>query len=370
VPCLRPCVKQSTLTYTLTVPWLRRLSWTSRITSWSTSRSGRVTSSASHHSDQRRIDSASLQRQQGAVAGPLRWGHKAAPLNSEVRSTPSPPTGRHPKSGSLAEKVRPSDTVLLVIDVQNDFCDKNGMMASEGFDVSATQSMADRLSHLLVAARAAGVRVVFVRSVHSTGGNWYLSEVWLEQARRRRRGSYTERGVCVPGTWGADFFGNISPLEGDPVITKHRYSAFWGTDLDVLLRSIGIRTLVATGVATNVCVETTVRDAFARDYFVVLVSDATAAYSAKEHAASLSTTDQYFGEVVPVAVLIEIWSRQLKVKGAASHAQSGGKQAVSSSAARRQPGRVLASRPVDAGKEARVVSRGRSGNRPRRRTES
>ena len=97
---------------------------------------------------------------------------------------------------SLEKKVRPNHTALIVIDVQNDFCADEGVMAQEGFDVSEAQAMANRLPAILSAARSAGVLVVFVRNVYSTEHNYYLSDTWLEQASRMREGSYTRHPVC------------------------------------------------------------------------------------------------------------------------------------------------------------------------------
>ncbi|MGH2788753.1 MAG: cysteine hydrolase family protein [Actinomycetota bacterium] len=209
----------------------------------------------------------------------------------------------------LERKADPSHAALIVIDMQNDFCAEGGMMHNEGRNLSQVQEMAGRLTNLIDAARDAGVFVVFVRNTYSTPDNWYLSDAWLEQAERRRAGSYTERPVCAPGSWNFDFYGAVRPLESEPIVTKHRFSAFHNTDLDTILRSRQIRTVVATGVATNVCVETTVRDAFIRDYYVLVVEDATATYSPEEHRASLATIDRYFGEVVTSDQVVKIWSR-------------------------------------------------------------
>ena len=210
---------------------------------------------------------------------------------------------------SLAEKVAPAHTALLVVDVQNDFCSPAGMMSAEGLDVRAAVTTAERLEDFIAAARGAGALVVFVRSVLSSDDNRYLSDVILEQATRRRAGSYTLRPVCVDGAFGGDFYGNVRPAPGDPVVTKHRYSAFLRTDLETILRTAGIRTVVLAGVATNVCVETTARDAFMRDFYVVLSSDGTAAYSGAEHEATLTTIDRYFGQVASIAEVATAWNR-------------------------------------------------------------
>ena len=208
----------------------------------------------------------------------------------------------------LTAKVAPVHTALLVIDVQNDFCSPEGMMSAEGLDVSAAVATAERLEGFIAAARRAGVQVVFVRSVLSSEGNHYLSDVILEQATRRRAGSYTLRPVCVEGSFGGEYYGNVRPSAGDPVIAKHRYSAFLRTDLETVLRAAGIRTVVLAGVATNVCVETTARDAFMRDFYVVLCSDGTAAYSDAEHRAALTTIDRYFGQVASLEEIKAAWN--------------------------------------------------------------
>jgi ureidoacrylate peracid hydrolase len=218
---------------------------------------------------------------------------------------PPPP---HPELlRSLEEKTQPGRAALVVIDMQNDFCHPEGMMAREGFDTSAVEAMGTRLPRLLHAARAAGVLVVFVRNVYSTEANWYLSDVWLEQAARRRGGSYTERAVCPPESWSGDFYGEVRPRPDEVVVTKHRFCAFTNTDLDLVLRSHGIRTIVLTGVATNACVETTARAGFVRDYYVVFTSDGTATYDQEAHGATLRTIDLYFGEVVTIDALVALW---------------------------------------------------------------
>ena len=209
---------------------------------------------------------------------------------------------------TLAEKVHPQHCALVVIDVQNEFCAPGGMMDSEGLPLGAVEAMARRIPETIDAARAAGATVVFVRNTYSTGDNHYLSDVWLEQATRRRAGSYTLRDVCVEGSFGWRFFEGIEPLAGEPVVTKHRFGAFHATDLDVILRSRGVRTVVFVGVASNVCVETSAREAFLRDYYVVFASDGTATYDDASHRNTLVTIDRYFGEVVPLADVEAAWA--------------------------------------------------------------
>ena len=169
------------------------------------------------------------------------------------------------------------------------------------------KEMAEHLPKLIKTARAAGVFVVFVRNVYTSEQNFYLSDVWLEQAARKRAGGYTRIPVCAAGSWGGDFYGDVRPEPNDPIVTKHRYSAFYNTDLDTILRANGIRTVVFTGVVTNVCVETSAREAFVRDYYVVVASDGTAAYVQADHDMTLKNIDRFFGEISSIDELTALW---------------------------------------------------------------
>jgi ureidoacrylate peracid hydrolase len=208
---------------------------------------------------------------------------------------------------TLLEKVHASHTALIIVDMQNDFCASDGSVANGGRDVSHVQEMAKRLPELIELARQAGVLVVFVRCAYSTDDNRYLSDVWLEQAARRQGSGYTLAPVCQEGTRGGDYYGDVRPAAGDMIVTKHRYSAFHGTDLEVILRSHGVRTVVLTGVSTHVCVETTAREAFVRDYYTVVVADGSAAYSQQEHETALKLIDRFFGEITTIDHLRPLW---------------------------------------------------------------
>jgi ureidoacrylate peracid hydrolase len=209
---------------------------------------------------------------------------------------------------TLEKKVRPGHTALIVIDMQNDFIAPGGLVGRSGRDVTAAQELAERLPAFIATARRAGVLVVFVRNVYSTERNLYLTDTWLEQAARKQAGGYTRFPVCAEGAWEGDYYGDVRPQPGDPVVTKHRYNAFHNTDLDTILRANAIRTVVMTGVATDVCVGTTAREAFMRDYYAVMVDDGTATFSPEDHSATLRNFDRYFGEVSTIAEISAIWS--------------------------------------------------------------
>ena len=216
---------------------------------------------------------------------------------------------------TLADKVDPQHAALLVVDVQNDFCAEGGAMHREGRDLSLVQQMVPRLERLVEATRAAQVPLVWIRNVYTTAPNHYLSETWLEQARRRRKGAYVSIPVCEAGQWNGDFY-QVRPRPDEVIVTKHRYGAFESTDLDLVLRSRGIRTVIMTGVATNVCVETTARQAFLRDYYVVFLSDCTATYSQAQHDATLFNIDQFFGEVAASEDVMACWPKTARLRAA------------------------------------------------------
>lgn len=209
---------------------------------------------------------------------------------------------------AFADKVAPGHTAVIVVDMQNDFCAKGGMADREGFDVTPVSDMAARLPEFLADARASGVLVVFVRNLYSTERNFYLSDSWLEQAARVRKGSYTLHPVCGASHWGGEFYGALKPEGSDPVVTKHRFNAFHNTDLESILKANAIRTVIVTGCMTNVCVETTARDAFMRDYYVLVPSDAAATYIQEDHDASLRNIDRFFGQVTTTEDLKVAWS--------------------------------------------------------------
>jgi len=117
------------------------------------------------------------------------------PPASEARRPAGTPVPAAP--ADLEEKIRPGHTALVVLDVLNDFCAEGGMMDAEGVDLTAVQAAARRIPRLLAAARAAAALVVFVRNEYTSAANSYLSDVWLEQAVRRRGASYTARDVCA-----------------------------------------------------------------------------------------------------------------------------------------------------------------------------
>lgn len=216
-------------------------------------------------------------------------------------------TERHPDALTLEEKLDPEKTALIVVDYQNDFVAEGGALDRSGKAPKNLAAIHDKVVETIELARFAGARVVFIRCEYSTPDNRYLSRVFLDQARRSLGGLYHEIPVCAPGSWGQEFYGDVKPADDDLVVTKHRFGGFDGTDLDLLLRTNGIETLVFTGVVTHVCVESTVREAFFRDYFAVVLRDVVAGYRPEWHEYSLQVIDWGFGEVAGLDDLKRIW---------------------------------------------------------------
>ncbi len=198
----------------------------------------------------------------------------------------------------LPEKVAPAKTALIVVDMQNDYCHPEGTLSQRGYDTTASEAMVPKLQTLIEKARASDVLVVFIQTLHTVATD---SPVWLERSNH-------STSICRPDTFGADFFG-VSPQPSDIIVTKHRYSAFIGTRLDQILRGHRIDTLIMSGVATNVCVESTARDGFMLDYHIVFLSDCTATSRPEAHAATLDNIQRHFGVVVQAEEVIDAWTR-------------------------------------------------------------
>ncbi len=216
---------------------------------------------------------------------------------------------------TLERKVDPLHAALIVVDMQNDFCAKGGMFDREGRDLRMIQAMIPRLTNFIDKAREVELTIIYIQNIYTSESNWYLSDVWLEQAKRARKGSYIEYPVCERNSWGADFYTGIKPLPSEIVVNKHRFDAFQDTDLDLILRSKGIRTLIMSGVATNVCVETTARHGFVKDYYIVFPKDCTATSAGELHIAeelhnnTLRNISRVFGEVVDSDDVIRCWEK-------------------------------------------------------------
>lgn len=183
----------------------------------------------------------------------------------------------------LRDRLLTGQAAVIVVDMQNDFCHGEGALGRRGLDLGAVQAVGTALVRFLDAVRAS-TPIVFIKTHHDA---WTDARAWTG----RQEGDAL--GICRTGTWGAEFYA-VAPTSRDRVVVKHRYDAFFGTDLDLILRARQIDTVVMTGVTTNVCVESTARQAFFHGFGLVIADDLTAAISPAEHAASLYTLETYF----------------------------------------------------------------------------
>lgn len=204
---------------------------------------------------------------------------------------------------SLAQRIDPGQAMLLVIDMQNDFCHLEGAAGRRGRGMDFVQGMIPNLLHLIEKAREQGCPIGFVRTV---GNSWTESDVWTEFKN-------PELLACTEGTWGAEFYAGFKPLPSDLVITKHRYSAFIGTDLDLILRSKGIKKLIVTGVGTGMCVFHTLTVGFMLDYYITLVEDCSATtYGPQAHKEAVALVKKHYGLVASSSEILQAWSDKLR----------------------------------------------------------
>ena len=201
-------------------------------------------------------------------------------------------------------------TAVLVIDMQNVFVSKGGYFDLMGFDISWCATVIDPIAQILETARSRGIRVIHVVHHYSpdlreTGGensgNWYRNHLVMY----RNHPEWADR-FFVQGTWGAEIIEELQPLEGEMVVPKPRYSAFFGTALDLYLRTFRVKYLFFTGVDTAICVESSIRDAYNLDYFPILVSDASASTGApSSQEAAILNIKHCFGWVTDTRRLID-----------------------------------------------------------------
>ncbi len=200
----------------------------------------------------------------------------------------------------------PQHSALIVVDMQNAYASQGGYLDLAGFDVSATRPVIDNINLAVATARAAGMLIIWFQNgwdeqYVEAGGpgspNYHKSNA-LKTMRQRPE---LQGKLLAKGGWDYQLVDELRPQEGDIVLPKPRYSGFFNTPLDSILRSRGIRHLVFTGIATNVCVESTLRDGFFLEYFGVVLEDAThQAGPTFAQQAALFNIETFFGWVSDV----------------------------------------------------------------------
>ncbi len=170
-------------------------------------------------------------------------------------------------------------SAVIVVDMQNAFVSKGGMFDIFGLDISAARGVIENNKKIIDSARKAGCKIVYLKMSYEpdysdSGGpespNWH-KELGLVMMRKNPK--YWGKFV-TKGSWDEEICEELKPEPGDIIIRKQRYSGFAGTNLDIILKTFNIKYLIFTGVATNICVESTLRDGFFLDYWPILVTDA------------------------------------------------------------------------------------------------
>ncbi|MFC3444155.1 pyrimidine utilization protein B [Sphingobium rhizovicinum] len=204
-------------------------------------------------------------------------------------------------------RVDPSSSAVIVIDMQNAYASPGGYVDLAGFDIGGAAGVIGRIAQVLDVARGAGMPVVYLQNgwdadYVEAGGpgspNWHKSNALKTmRARPELKGQLLARGG-----WDYELVDALAPQRGDIRVHKTRYSAFFNSQLDSVLRARGVRTLIFVGIASNVCVESTLRDAFHLEYFSVMLDDATHHLGPDfVHQATLYNVEKFFGWVSTVA---------------------------------------------------------------------
>ncbi len=210
----------------------------------------------------------------------------------------------------MALAIDPGTTAVIVVDMQNDFGAEGGMFARAGIPIADIATVVEPITQVLGAARRAGMKVIYLTmqfepdlsNAGAPDSPNFLKHKVLGVGDVVAAPDGRESRTLVKGTWGSEILAELTPEEGDIVVAKHRYSGFFETELDAILRQHGIESLVFTGCTTSVCVDSTLRDAFYRDYRCLLLNDSTSEpigsdLARSNHEASLLVIETLFGWV-------------------------------------------------------------------------
>jgi ureidoacrylate peracid hydrolase len=186
-----------------------------------------------------------------------------------------------------AESIRldPKRSAVIVVDMVNDFCKPGGAMVLPGYEALVGPQLS-----IIEAARASGAAIIWVHDEHRR--NVRRDREWLKRTPH-----------CVEGTWGPRIIDDLGAREDEIHLVKRRYSAFFGTDLDLTLKDLMVDQLVVMGVVTNICVRSTVHDGFFLGYEIVVPHDACAATGPREQESSLYDISTHFGVVSDAATV-------------------------------------------------------------------
>jgi ureidoacrylate peracid hydrolase len=198
-------------------------------------------------------------------------------------------------------KLPSSDAALLVIDMQNGFVHEQSGMGKSVSGTAAQRAIVPAILNLVEFCRSKKIPVLWSQQEH------FPADVTRERKRLRPHSARQGFLPCLRGTWETELFDGVLPgvKPEDHIVPKHRASVFYNTNLEGKLRMLGTRTLLIAGCNTEFCVESTVRDAYARDFDIVVARDCVAGINPAFHANSLEVFQAYFGEVLDSPELLD-----------------------------------------------------------------
>lgn len=204
--------------------------------------------------------------------------------------------------------IDPSETALLVVDMQNAFCHRDGTLGLGGVDLALLEATIPKVHRLVGHCRMNGIPDVWSRQIHYPKDRAREAHKVLPHTLRR------PRIACQPGSWDAEIVDELKDLitPETEIIDKHKFSCFHATRLEPLLRILGARLLIVCGTTTNLCIDSTVRDAYMRDYDVVVVKDAVGGVDPAWHETALGVWARYMAEVVTLDELLMMISPRIE----------------------------------------------------------
>jgi nicotinamidase-related amidase len=228
-----------------------------------------------------------------------------------------------PYNGDL----RPGNTALFIIDMQTDFCGKGGYIDLLGYDIEITRACIAPIARLLDTMRSLGYTIIHTREGHRPDlSDLPANKRW--RSRKMQRGATPQTGigdlgpcgrVLVRGEPGWDIIAELAPRPGEPIIDKPGKGSFCATDLEFLLRTRGIENLILTGITTDVCVHTTMREANDRGFECLILGDCCAATDPGNHEAALKMVTMQngvFGAVSTSDALLTFLTQTVDIPGA------------------------------------------------------